>query len=736
MAEKKITMTKLNRSGKGAIGDAGFNERSMTNEYTNEFLLELQGRQGSLAYQKMASDSMIGMMLTAYKNPIKSANWTFVLPDDATPQETLAADVLKKWFADQAPVLLQELISQKLSLLEYGFSCFERLWQPMQFQNRVFILPDLQQRMQTSIDNIYPTKGYAQQITKEKGYADIPLDQMVFYTLNKQGNDYRGQSLIRTSYQNWKEKVFYKVYLNIAMQRTASGIPWMEVPEGTDPDSEDYIATETLLQNITTHENAYMITKKGFEFDIKNFPTEPEKIMNVIDKLDEKNAVSVLVQFILLGTQGNTGAFALSRDHSDMFLDGLMYVVSYLESVFHRAVISPFLKYNFGTAVDPDNVRLRGLNINKKAGAELADTLNKLSTPGFIKATIDDEIQLRKHLELPELSEEEISRRRERQENPPNPPTSPPNNPPAPNGQEENQDGQNGPTGGSTGAASAAMAHPAMTAAAVKLAERSASARKKILAQEQKQLQDVMRANLLIIKDKLMADIKTALNQGRTEIKGLNRIEVSPARYAKTLERKLAGIAKTGWDGAKARAKARGVKLSEPISISKLDSATLKAFVKNQAELLAEDHVSAMKIKALLTATSGPIKKYSTSQTMGNVDRVIDQFIDSQKISTGASLMVVGGINFGETEFFKEVEDQIWGYRFVAIDDDRTTQICSWYSGKTFSVNSAAVSEAAPPLHPNCRSYLDPIFKSEVAEKPEINDAVAPPSTQKQKSVF
>ena len=36
----------------------------------------------------------------------------------------------------------------------------------------------------------------------------------------------------------------------------------------------------------------------------------------------------------------------------------------------------------------------------------------------------------------------------------------------------------------------------------------------------------------------------------------------------------------------------------------------------------------------------------------------------------------------------------------------------------------------------NCKSYLQPIYKTLVKKKPEIDNAIAPPSIQKGKSVY
>ena len=170
-----------------------------------------------------------------------------------------------------------------------------------------------------------------------------------------------------------------------------------------------------------------------------------------------------------------------------------------------------------------------------------------------------------------------------------------------------------------------------------------------------------------------------------------------------------------------------------------LSDKELRQYVINESQSLAEDQVTSMKINAILTASNSPLKGYSNDQTMSNVSKVIDNFIEGQKVATGASLMTVGALNFGETQFYKEIEDQLWGYRFVAVDDGNTSDICKWYGqngGKTFSINSTELTEAAPPLHPNCRSYLEPIYKDDVKNKPKIEDEIAPPSVRKQKSVY
>lgn len=700
-----------------ADGDSGLNEYALNTNRSVEHLVQLQGREGSNIYRQMAKgDTQVGMILRAHKNPIRSACWGITTADDASDMEIKAIELIKKWFFDDYTITFDTLLGQILSCLEYGFSCFERVWQPYQFEQNMYLVPTLQQRMQTSIQDIFPDKGYLTQLTVSSGLQGIPLDDMVFFILNQQGLDMRGESLLRTAYPSWGHKSMYKQHLGIGIQRSMSGVPYMKVPKGVSVESKDYIAAKELLEKLVYHENAYMVFPEGYEFGVTTVTFNAEAVQKVIDAVDRDMALSVLAQFVLLGQSGKGGAYALSRDQSDFFLDGLQYVVSLVENIFHRQVITPMLKLNFGDTVDTDRIQLKGLNLNKKAGEELAKVLTGMTDKGYLHPTVNDEIQLRKSLAMPALSEEEVALRRKKASDllkKPDPV------PPKGNPSKEEED----------------KGKVKIENKALKFAEKSIAKRKEIQKRLIKEIQDYMHGNLLLIKDKLLADIDKTLRRGTTEIQGLKKIEINPVRYIKGLEMKLADIANRGWHSAKSKAKANKIKFAEGFNPANLPDKELRQYVLNESSSIVEDQVSSMKSRSILTASNGPIKGFSVNQTLSNVEKSLDTFIKSNSVSTGGSLVAVGSLNFGENQFNKEIEDQLWGYLFVAIDDATTTEICSHYNGKTYSVNGAELSMITPPLHPNCRSYLEPIYKA-ASKKPKIDDSIAPPSIQSQKSVY
>ena len=672
------------------VGDAGLNEFANNLDRTTEYLAELQGREGSVRYRQMSKgDPIVGMILRVHKNPIRSATWSIPYPSDVTEQETQAIDLINNRLFGESKTQFDVLLGKILSMLEYGFSLFEQYYEAVEVDGNMYLLPVIEQRMQTSIERINMKDEVVEQITIDKGLVRIPFSQVLFFILNQQGEDMRGESLLRNAHRAWKAKKTYQEWLGIGIQRSVSGIPSMKVPKGTRSESADYIAVEQLLQKICQHENAYMIVQDGYEFQVIESKFNADPVQKAIDSCNTEMALSVLAQFVMLGQMGNTGAFALSRDQSDFFLDGLQYIMDLIAGEINAHIIRPFLTLNFGDAIDPSRVILSGMNLNKKAGTELAQVLLNLKNAGFITATVNDEVQLRSNLDLPELTEEEIENRK---------------NTPSP-----------------------APVIP------VKFSEQNGNkSRREYIINTEKEMLDFMKANLLLMKDKLLADIESTLNRGMIEIQGLNNIEVSSSKYLKGLQMKLSGIAEDAWNRAKKNSKA-AIKLSdmEPKDVT---DKTLAAFAKNQAQSITDKQAAMLKNRAILTASNNSLKNLSIAQTIANTSKSIDDFITSSGVQVDGSLIVVGTSNFGEQQFYKQIEDELWGYEFIGVDDDVQSEICRWYSGKTFSVNSPELAQATPPLHPNCRSYLNPIYKSEA--EPEIDDVIAPPSVQAGKTIF
>jgi SPP1 gp7 family putative phage head morphogenesis protein len=71
-----------------------------------------------------------------------------------------------------------------------------------------------------------------------------------------------------------------------------------------------------------------------------------------------------------------------------------------------------------------------------------------------------------------------------------------------------------------------------------------------------------------------------------------------------------------------------------------------------------------------------------------------------------ASQVVNDGLLEAAEKYAEETGDQIISYTYVAKDDDRTTEICREMDGTTFSADDPNVTKFSPPLHFNCRSFM------------------------------
>jgi SPP1 gp7 family putative phage head morphogenesis protein len=76
-------------------------------------------------------------------------------------------------------------------------------------------------------------------------------------------------------------------------------------------------------------------------------------------------------------------------------------------------------------------------------------------------------------------------------------------------------------------------------------------------------------------------------------------------------------------------------------------------------------------------------------------------------------------VNQGKKAFARENTPFVKGMQFLAILDDRTTDICTELHEKVFAIDDPALDKYTPPLHFNCRSILDYITEGTPQFNPE-----------------
>ncbi|MFA6582657.1 MAG: DUF935 family protein [Elusimicrobiaceae bacterium] len=680
-------------------GDSG--NQFFNGIFTDEYLTALQGQAGAIIYDKMRrSDAQIGKVLRMIKNPILSCEWDF-LPGDEEDSSKLHADFCREYFFKANKMPFGLLLQQVLTCFEFGFSVFEKVWGEWEYQGKLYHGVALKMRLQKSIEAIDPLTNLMTQIKSDGAKVDIPFDDLVFFVLAQEGDDMHGNSLLRNSYMLWDFKKEVMKVQAIGIERMAVGTPVVTVPKGVDPSSPEYIAVKTMAKNMVTHENSYVIIPETYKFEIIAGKFDSAAVQSTIDSYDSKIAGSTLTQFLELGQNGNGGSYSLGADQSQIFIDGLQFVVGYIEEIFSRYVIRQMIDVNFG----PQKVypTLRGLNLNKAKVKEFIDYCERLIKAGAVKFGVEDEQDLRKRLKIRPLSDEEIAGREKV-----NTPSAVPVEP--------------SPT------------EPIITEPVKKMSEASLAKAKKhaqMIDVEAERVYDFMRANLLTIKDKLVADIEATLNRGSVETQGLKNIELGyVAKYKDGLARKIAYLAKEGYNLAKQDARSHmAKKLAEDKEINPKDlPKSLKAYVINKIDAIVDGQTLNMRLKAIYTAQKAIDSGLSIKQSIAEVNLVLADFTDGSKVSAGADNVVAESINNGSMFFFTNVaSDQIIAYRVSAVIDADTTKICAWLNGHVYAPGSVELAKVQPPLHYGCRTILEPIYADDPDAKDIVIDNELPP---------
>ena len=671
------------------------------NKHTNEYLTDLQGKAGSDIYDQMRkSDTNVKMVLRVCKYPIVACSWRITNDGDAKLDDITA--VANAYFMEQMKQSWQGLLFNILTMLEFGFSVFEIIWAPWEYQGKTYLAPKLQFRQQQSIEDIDAETGFMTQNKRDGSEAKIPFSQLVFFIMEQEGDDFRGNSILRSAYRNWYYKDKFLNQWSIAIERNVGGVPVATLPEKyAAQDSPVRKGLERALKDYITHTTQWISIPEGVKLDFVEGKINDQVLTNAINNMDLGIAKSVLVQFLELGTGGNGGAYALSRNLSDIFIQGLQSVVNQVQTVFDRYVLKPFVEANFG--VQDNYPRLKAANLDMARKQANFDNLLKLINTGSIEIKRQDEQELRRALDFRPLTDEEMEVEK------------------APRtiiG--------GGQFGGSSGNALFREGERFLTsrsAVPAFLAGSSVRTRKKQLDDAAAKTNDFMRGWILEAGEKLKEDIRRTLGQGNTPAKGLKNIPTPYlSKYTAALKKEIEAMALAGWtDGfakwerhAAARKQARAALRPLTAQLAEKNGlpSALRAYIDNKSEGLAEDQLVNLRIKAVYTAQKGVNDGLSVEQILADLTDVINDYAVSNKIVQGADLTAAEAVNTGEQQFYKtQVADELHAFEFVAVIDDKTTEWCRQCNGHWYTPWGTAYNRVITPCHFGCRSMLEPIWK-------------------------
>lgn len=175
--------------------------------------------------------------------------------------------------------------------------------------------------------------------------ATLPVSRLVMYTLEREGGNWLGKSLLRTAYKNWLLKDRALRTWSLSIDRQGMGLP---VYTGAENES-DLAAGKAIATEARAGSNAGAALPHGASLDLVGVSgslPDPDKFVRY---QDEQIARAVLAHFLNLGTQ--TGSWALGTTFADFFTLSLQAVAEEIRSTATAHVIEDLVDVNFGPDV-------------------------------------------------------------------------------------------------------------------------------------------------------------------------------------------------------------------------------------------------------------------------------------------------------------------------------------------------------------------------------------------------
>lgn len=407
--------------------------------FDEEYLAKLRDEKGIEAYDQMRrSDGVVSMLLRVSKNPIKSASWEVESADEDSDEENEIAEFVEHiLFSDMVNSngkrkTFSDFLSEALTCIEFGHSVFEKVHKVVKGHKRwgdYIGVADLGFRHQRSILEWHLRTDGSIEYIRQLAHGDlnsdvyIPGQHLLVFSIEKEGDNYQGISMLRPCYGAWFRKNIYRKLQAIGIERSSKGVPIGKIPEemiGRPDYEEQRAAFQALIDKLSAHDMNGIVLGAGFDITQLTITFDSEKVQKAIDGEDWEMAASFVAMFLMLGAKGNSGSFALGTDLSAIFLGGIQHIGYGIAEKLNNELIPEIVKAKYGERDKYPELTVSG--IADKAGKDLAEILSTLAEKGLIQVSSNMQRHVHERYDLPEVDEDMAAIEDERRKNPPTPP--------------------------------------------------------------------------------------------------------------------------------------------------------------------------------------------------------------------------------------------------------------------------------------------------------------------------
>jgi hypothetical protein len=387
-----------------------------------EFLTELTGWKGIQVYKEMAlNDATVGAVLFAISMLCRRVKW-FTEPASTQPEDTEAAEFLETCMNDMSHTWIDQ-IAEILTMLPYGFSAHEIV-----YKRRCGDVLDPSMRSKyadgrigwrkipiRSQDTIYRwqfddhggIQGLEQLAPPHYYHVTIPVEKMLLFRTTVERNNPEGKSVLRNAYRSWYMKKNIENIEAIGIERDLAGLPIAYVPTellslNASNDQKNLLgAIRDIVVNIRRNAQEGMVFPLMYNaegkpvYDLKLLSTGGQRQFDtskIIDRYDQRMAMTVLADFILLGSD-KVGSFALASSKTNLFSTAIGAFLDIIADVFNRYAVPRLFAFNDFDITDFPQIKhgdLGSVDLN-----ELGQFIQRLAQSGM---PLFPNVDLEKHL--------------------------------------------------------------------------------------------------------------------------------------------------------------------------------------------------------------------------------------------------------------------------------------------------------------------------------------------------
>jgi len=336
-----------------------------------EFLPELRWPRAGKVYQQMAdNDPVVGAILYLAEMLIRGAEWRVDAASDSQEDKD-AAEFLQQCMDDMEESWAAT-ISEILSMLTYGWSFHEILYKirrgpkesnpkyKSKFSDGKFGWRGFPIRSQASWDSWEFDEDTGELLTfiqrPEPNMQEIriPIDKgLLFRTRVSRGNP-EGKSLLRNAYRPYYFKQRFEEIEGIGIERDLAGLPVLQTPEELDlwdTDDPEMVSlkamAEELVASVRRDSNEGIILPAGWELSLLNAPSSRQiNIGDVIERYDNRIAITMLSDIVLIGNGSKAGSFAMADVKQSMLCNALQAQLYNIADVFNQKAVPQLFEFN------------------------------------------------------------------------------------------------------------------------------------------------------------------------------------------------------------------------------------------------------------------------------------------------------------------------------------------------------------------------------------------------------